>query len=103
MNSERDRINQWEYAMEQAKTEGRTEGKAEEKISIAKNLKLKNIPLETIAQCTGLTLEEIGQLQDQSPYNELKKGGALVGSKNILFIHTGGMFGLFPVSEQFEW
>ena len=25
------------------------------------------------------------------------------GSKNILFIHTGGMFGLFPVSEQFEW
>ena len=66
MNSERDRINQWEYAMEQAKTEGRTEGKAEgkaeEKISIAKNLKLKNIPLETIAQCTGLTLAEIGQL-----------------------------------------
>jgi D-cysteine desulfhydrase len=36
-------------------------------------------------------------------YNELKEGGALVGSKNILFIHTGGMFGLFPVSEQFEW
>ena len=66
MNSERDRINQWEYAMEQAKTEGITEGKAEgkaeEKISIAKKLKLKNIPLETIAQCTGLTLEEIGQL-----------------------------------------
>lgn len=36
-------------------------------------------------------------------YYELKEGGALVGSKNILFIHTGGMFGLFPVSEQFEW
>ncbi len=36
-------------------------------------------------------------------YNELKEGGALVGAKNILFIHTGGMFGLFPVSEQFEW
>lgn len=36
-------------------------------------------------------------------YNELKEGGKLVGSKNILFIHTGGMFGLFPVSEQFEW
>ena len=36
-------------------------------------------------------------------YNELKEGGALVGSKNILFIHTGGLFGLFPVSEQFEW
>ena len=66
MNSERDRINQWEYAMEQAKTEGRAEGRAEgkteEKISIAKNLKLQNIPLETIAQCTGLTIEEIEQL-----------------------------------------
>ena len=36
-------------------------------------------------------------------YNELKEGGKLVGSKNILFIHTGGMFGLFPVSEQFKW
>ena len=36
-------------------------------------------------------------------YNELKEGGALVGAKNILFIHTGGLFGLFPVSEQFEW
>ena len=36
-------------------------------------------------------------------YNELKEGGALVGAKNILFIHTGGIFGLFPVSEQFEW
>ena len=36
-------------------------------------------------------------------YNELKEGGALVGAKNILFIHTGGIFVLFPVSEQFEW
>ena len=54
MNSERDRINQWEYAMEQAKTE--------EKKLIAKNLKLKSIQYETIAQCTGLTIEEIEQL-----------------------------------------
>ena len=70
MNSERDRINQWEYAMEQAKTEGlarglaegRAKGKAEEKILIAKNLKFKSIPYETIAQCTGLTIEEIEKL-----------------------------------------
>lgn len=54
MNSERDRINQWEYAMEQAKTE--------EKTLIAKNLKFKSIPYETIAQCTGLTIEEIEKL-----------------------------------------
>ena len=55
LNSERDRINQWEYAMEQAKTEG----KAEEKSLIAKNCKNSGIPYETIAKCTGLTIEEI--------------------------------------------
>ena len=54
MNSERDRINQWEYAMEQAKTE--------QKSLIAKNFKNSGIPYETIAQCTGLTIEEIEQL-----------------------------------------
>ena len=58
MNSERDRINQWEYAMEQAKTEG----KAEEKSLIAKNFKNSGIPYETIAKCTGLTIEEIERL-----------------------------------------
>ena len=70
MNSERDRINQWEYAMEQAKAEGlargmaegKDQGKAEEKILIAKNFKNSGIPYETIAQCTGLTIEEIEQL-----------------------------------------
>jgi predicted transposase/invertase (TIGR01784 family) len=82
MNSERDRINQWEYAMEQAKTEGlarglaegkarglaegraegKAEGKAEEKSLIAKNCKNSGIPYETIAQCTGLTIEEIEKL-----------------------------------------
>ena len=66
MNSERDRINQWEYAIEQAKTEGLArglaEGRAEEKSLIAKNCKNSGIPYETIAQCTGLTIEEIEQL-----------------------------------------
>ena len=62
MNSERDRINQWEYAMEQAKTEGMARGKAEEKSLIAKNFKNSGIPYETIAQCTGLTIEEIENL-----------------------------------------
>jgi predicted transposase/invertase (TIGR01784 family) len=44
--------------MEQAKTEG----KAEEKSLIAKNFKNSGIPYETIAKCTGLTIEEIEQL-----------------------------------------
>ncbi|HOG41675.1 MAG TPA: D-cysteine desulfhydrase family protein [Bacteroidales bacterium] len=32
---------------------------------------------------------------------ELGKGGAFEKSQNILFIHTGGIFGLFPVSRSF--
>jgi len=34
--------------------------------------------------------------------NELKAGGRLRSSENILFIHTGGLFGLFPVSRSFQ-
>lgn len=36
-------------------------------------------------------------------YNELLPGGNLNHNENILFIHTGGLFGLFPVSETFSW
>ena len=63
MNSERDRINQLEYAIEQGKKEGLAEGRAEEKLSIAKNIKQNGIPAETIAKCTGLSIEEIENLK----------------------------------------
>lgn len=33
-------------------------------------------------------------------YNEIKKGN-FNKSKRILFIHTGGHFGVFPKQEQF--
>ena len=58
MNTERDRINQWEFAMEQAKTKGM----AEEKMTIAKSMKLEGISVDIICKCTGLSLEEIGNL-----------------------------------------
>ena len=32
---------------------------------------------------------------------ELREGGRLRASENILFIHTGGLFGLFPISRTF--
>lgn len=35
--------------------------------------------------------------------NELGKGGRLEGSHNILYIHTGGLYGLFPVSTKFTF
>ena len=78
MNTERDRINQLEFAMEQAKikglaegrTEGRAEGRAEglaegrkeEKYSIAKSMKANGINIDTISKCTGLTPEQIEAL-----------------------------------------
>ncbi len=34
-------------------------------------------------------------------WNELQPGGNLNHEENILFIHTGGLFGLFPISDTF--
>ena len=42
--------------------EGRQEGRQEEKRAIARNMKALNLPVETIAQISGLTREEIEQL-----------------------------------------
>ena len=36
-------------------------------------------------------------------YNELQDGGNMRSCKNILFIHTAGIFGLFPISESFSF
>ena len=47
----------------EAREEGREEAREEEREKIALNLLLKNIPLETIAEVTGLTIERIQQLQ----------------------------------------
>ena len=37
--------------------------------------------------------------------SELKKGsqGALAGARNVLFVHTGGLFGVFPQQGQFQF
>lgn len=44
-----------------ARTE-RAEGRAEERLKIAKNLKLAGLPSDIIARSTGLSLEEIARL-----------------------------------------
>lgn len=78
MNTERDRINQWEFAMEQAKTKGMAEGLekgitqgitqgivqgiSQEKMTIAKSMKLEGISVDIICKCTGLSIEEIENL-----------------------------------------
>lgn len=47
---------------EEGREEGRAEGRAEASVSIARKLKLLGIPLSSIAESTGLTEKEIGQL-----------------------------------------
>lgn len=44
------------------RAEGEAKGRAEEKLEIAKNLLIKNIPIETIIEVTGLTKKEIEKL-----------------------------------------
>ena len=58
----RDWRNTLEYAVEEAEMKGMTKGKAEEQRQIAANLKSRGVNIETIAQCTGLSVEEIDKL-----------------------------------------
>ena len=58
----RDWRNTLEYAVEEAEMKGLKKGKAEEQRQIAANLKKQGVNIETIAQCTGLSVEEIDKL-----------------------------------------
>ncbi|WP_449039990.1 PD-(D/E)XK nuclease family transposase, partial [Parabacteroides goldsteinii] len=58
----RDWRNTLEYAVEEAEMKGMTKGKAEEQRQIAANFKKQGVNIETIAQCTGLSVEEIDKL-----------------------------------------
>ena len=70
MNTARDIRNQISYAHKCGKAEGLAEGKAEglaegeakEKLNIARNMKAKGADVAFIAECTGLSLEEIKKL-----------------------------------------
>lgn len=42
--------------------QGKAEGRAEEKLEIARGMKAKNLPLELIAEITGLTAEQVAAL-----------------------------------------
>lgn len=60
--------------------------------------------IKKIARLEGLVLDPVYTAKAMyGIYNELQPGGNLNHKENILFIHTGGLFGLFPVSESFTW
>lgn len=52
----------WRNTLEYAVEEAEEKGKAEEQRLIAANLKKQGINIETISQCTGLSIKEIEQL-----------------------------------------
>ena len=58
----RDYKNTIDYAEERGLAKGLIKGKAEEQRQIALNLKKQGVNIETIAQCTGLSIEEIKEL-----------------------------------------
>ena len=58
-------LHEWELterAKKQGWEEGKIEGAEQTKIETAKKLIQKNIPLEIIAECSGLSLEKIQEL-----------------------------------------
>lgn len=59
--------------------------------------------ISKIASLEGLVLDPVytGKAM-YGLYNEIKEGKVPLGS-SVLFIHTGGLFGLFPKQEQFEF
>ena len=52
----------WHATMEYAVEEAEEKGKTKEQRLIAANLKKQGVNIETIAQCTGLSVEEINGL-----------------------------------------
>ncbi|MBW4480613.1 MAG: Rpn family recombination-promoting nuclease/putative transposase [Tolypothrix brevis GSE-NOS-MK-07-07A] len=54
----------------EGKTEGRTEGRTEALLEVARNLLNTNMPLEQVARVTGLTVEQLQQLQTQEESSE---------------------------------
>ena len=48
--------------LKRGREEGLAEGRAEERIEIARNMKAKELPVDLIAECSGLSPEEIAKL-----------------------------------------
>ena len=62
MTTERDIRNQIAYARYEGEKVGREEGREEATLTMAKKLKAKGIPIEIIAETTGLSEQEINSL-----------------------------------------
>ncbi len=62
--------------------------------------------IRELAACEGIFLDPVYTGKAfHGMVTELHKGesGQLAGARNLLFIHTGGLFGVFPQQENFEF
>ena len=69
MTTARDTHNQIEYAketgLEEGLAKGRAEGREEERNSIVLKMLQNNLPVQTICDVTGLSLEEVVKLKEE--------------------------------------
>ena len=66
MQTARDTYNQLEYAKKKGREEGLQEGRMEGRREIATNMLRNGLSIQTICYCTGLSAEEITQLQNEA-------------------------------------
>lgn len=62
--------------------------------------------IKELARCEGIFLDPVYTGKAfHGMVSELQKGeeGALAGAKNVVFIHTGGLFGVFPQQKNFHF
>ena len=57
--------------------------------------------LRDFARLEGVILDPVYTGKCMYGFTEEVKKGSFAKSKNVLFIHTGGLFGLFPAKDQF--
>ena len=69
MTTARDTHNQIEYAketgLEEGLAKGREEGREEERNSIVLKMLQNNLPVQTICDVTGLSVEEVAKLKEE--------------------------------------
>ena len=65
MTTARDTHNQIEYAKETGLEEGLAKGRVEERNSIVLKMLQNNLPVQTICDVTGLSLEEVAKLKEE--------------------------------------
>ncbi len=67
MTTARDTHNQIEYAKEIGLEEGLAKGREEERNSIVLKMLQNNLPVQTICDVTGLSVENVTKLKEQEP------------------------------------